>query len=105
MARRMQKKKQQMIAQKRIEKLFSFADRQAKAGKLQYADNVVLIARRIAMKTTFRLPKDYKHRFCKHCYHYFLPSVTCRVRIQHGKKTITCYHCHRQTRIPYKPLQ
>ncbi len=105
MARKIQKQKQQEIAQHRIERLFSFAERQAKLGKLKFAHNAVRIARNIAMKTTWRLPKDYKQRFCKHCYHYFLPSITCRVRIQHGMKTITCFHCNKQTRYPYKPHQ
>lgn len=103
MTRRIQKKDQMRIARKRIEKLFTVAEKQAKSGNIQYANNAVRIARCIAMKTTVRLPKQYKHQLCKYCYHYLLPSVTCRVRMNNRKKTVTCFHCHKQMRYPYKP--
>jgi RNase P subunit RPR2 len=103
MTRRIKKQDQMRIAEKRIDKLFSFAENQAKSGYIQYANNAVRIARRIAMKTTMRLPKKYKHQLCKYCYHYLVPSLTCQVRMNNGKKTITCFHCHKQMRYPYKP--
>ena len=93
---------QSKIAEKRIKQLFCFADNQALNGNLSYANNAVRIARSIAMKTTFRIPKQYKHKFCKHCYHYLIPSITCRVRIRKGKRIITCFHCQKQVRYPYK---
>lgn len=103
MARRISKKDQQKIAQKRIARLFTFAEQQAKNGKLKHAHRAIRVARRIAMKATISLPKKYKQVVCKHCYHYLYPSVTCRVRISNGKKTITCFHCHEQMRYPYNP--
>lgn len=103
MTRRIKKKDQQKIARKRIAQLFKFAKQQAKNSKLEHAHHAVDVARRIAMKATISLPKEYKQGVCKHCYHYLYPSVTCRVRIGNGKKTITCFHCHEQIRYPYNP--
>lgn len=103
MSKRISKKKQQKIGRRRIRALFSFAEQQAKSGKISFANNAVRVARKIAMKTTSPLPKIYKHQLCKHCHHYLYPSVTCRVRIKNGKKTITCFHCKKTTRYPYKP--
>jgi RNase P subunit RPR2 len=102
MARRIKKKEQQLIGRKRIDQLFTFAEAQAKKGNLTYANNAVSIARRIAMKTTQSLPKHYKHLLCRYCHHYLLPSVTCRIRISNGVKTITCFHCQKRSRYPYK---
>ena len=102
MPRRINKNLQLHIAQRRIEKLFLFAEKQAKTGNLSHAHNAVRIARNIAMKTTYKIPKKYKHQMCKHCYRYLLPTVTCQVRVRNGKKTITCFYCHKQMRYPYK---
>jgi ribonuclease P protein subunit RPR2 len=103
MVRRTKKKDQQLIAQKRIERLFLFAEVQAKKGNIDHAHRAVHLARRIAMKTNIYHHKKYKHAVCKHCYHYLYPTVTCRIRVNNGKKTITCFHCHNQIRYPYKP--
>jgi ribonuclease P protein subunit RPR2 len=103
MGRRINKTDQQKIARKRIMRLFAFAEKQAKRGKISHAHRAVGVARRIAMKATISLPKEYKQVVCKHCYHYLYPSVTCRVRIGDGKKTITCFHCHERMRYPYNP--
>jgi ribonuclease P protein subunit RPR2 len=102
MTRRINKNRQLQIAQKRIEKLFLFAEKQAKSGNLPHAHNAVRIARNIAMRTTYKLPKKYKHQMCKHCYRFLLPSVTCQVRIRNGKKTITCFYCHNHMRYPFE---
>ena len=103
MARRINKKAQQKIAEQRIKQLFTVAHYQVKQGNLNYADNAVRIARKIAMKTTKSLPKHYKHLLCKHCHHYLYPPVNCRIRINNGMKTITCFHCQKHSRYPYKP--
>jgi len=104
MKRRINKNLQLQIAEKRIEKLFSYAEKQAKAGNLPHAHNAIRIARNIAMRTTYKMPKKFKHQMCKHCYHFLLPSITCQVRMRNGKKIITCFYCHKQMRYPYKDI-
>lgn len=103
MAKRISKKRQQEIGLQRIHRLFLVAEQQAKKGNITVSNNAVRIARKIAMKTTVSIPKEYKHFICKHCYQYLYPSVTCRVRLGNNKKTITCFHCKKQSRYPYKP--
>jgi len=103
MARRIKKKAQQQIGEKRINRLFTIAKHQAKQGNIDYANNATHVARKIAMKTTQSLPKHYKHLLCKHCHHYLYPPITCRTRINNGMKTITCFHCQKHSRYPYKP--
>lgn len=103
MTRRISKKQQQHIAKQRIDSLFTFAQQQIKQDNLAYAKNAIRIARKIAMKTNLPLPKKYKINICKHCHQYLYPGITSRVRNHNGKRTITCLHCHKYNRYPYKP--
>ena len=96
------KKTQKKIAKNRINKLFIMAEHCALSGKLKLADRYVEIARKISMKYLIPIPKQYKRSFCKHCYSYFLPDVTCRFRIHHGKLVVYCLKCEKYTRIPLK---
>ena len=100
--RRVDKKTQRDIARHRIKKLFEMAEKKALEGNIDLADRYVDLARRISMRTLTRIPKKYKHRFCKHCYHYLLPGVTCRIRIQRGKIVTYCYNCKKFIRRPFK---
>ena len=97
------KKQQRSFARKRIDTLYHLAEKAALQGQTTRADRYVQLARRIGMRYLVRTPKEFKHLFCKHCYHFLLPGVTCQVRIQKGHKTILCHHCKRYIRIPYKP--
>ncbi|HEC89486.1 MAG TPA: hypothetical protein ENI44_02760 [Thermoplasmatales archaeon] len=96
------RKTQKKIARSRINKLFKMAEEKALKGDLKLANRYVEIARRISMRTLTRIPKKYKHRFCKHCYSYLLPGVTCRIRINRGKIVTYCYNCKRFIRRPFK---
>ena len=97
------KKLQKKIAEQRIHKLFSMAERNALNGKLEYANRYVDLARRISMRYRVPIPKEFKSFFCKHCYSFLLPSYTCRIRIHREKLIIYCYNCKKFIRIPFKP--
>ena len=96
------KKIQKTIAKKRINKLFSMAEQCAFSGKLNLANRYVEIARKISMRYLIPIPREFKSRFCKHCYSYLLPDVTSRVRFHRGKIVIYCNNCQKYTRIPLK---
>lgn len=96
------KKNQKATAKKRIQKLFSLAEKKAFSGDLNLANRYVQIARKISMRYLIPIPNEFKHRFCKHCYYYLLPDQNCRVRIHRGKLIIYCHNCNKFTRIPLK---
>lgn len=100
--KRMNKKTQQYIAQKRIQTLFQLAEKQAFSGNMHLADRYVFLARNISMKLVTPIPKRFKQQFCKYCYHYMFPDVSCRVRIHRGKIIKYCHNCHKISRIPLR---
>ena len=99
------KKMQKIIAKGRINKLFILAEENALSGELDLSNRYVELARKISMRNLAPIPKKYKRRFCKHCYRYLLPNVTCRVRIHGGKIVIYCHNCRKYTRIPLKKTE
>jgi len=90
---------QKKIAKRRIEKLFIMAEETALLKKFNLANRYVEIARKISMRYLVPIPKKFKRRFCKHCYHYLLPDATCRVRIHRGKIIIFCLNCKKNSRF------
>jgi len=96
------KKIQKTISNIRINKLFSMAEQRALSGNFNLADRYVEIARKISMRTLVPISKEYKQRFCKHCYCYLLPDSNCRIRIHRGRLIIYCYNCKKYTRLPLK---
>jgi len=96
------KKIQKTIARNRINQLFLLAEKYALSGRLNLANRYVDLARKISMRYLVPMPKEFKRRFCKHCYQYLLPHVTCRIRIHRGKLVIYCHNCKKYTRIPTK---
>lgn len=96
------KKIQKTIASSRINHLFTLAEKYALSGRLNLANRYVELARKISMRYLVPMPKEFKRRFCKHCYQYLLPHVTCRIRIHRSKLIIYCHNCKRYTRIPLK---
>ena len=96
------KNMKKIIANRRINKLFILAEENALSGELKMSNRYVELARKISMRNLAPIPKKYKRRFCKHCYRYLLPNVTCRVRIHGGKIVIYCHNCGKYTRIPFK---
>jgi ribonuclease P protein subunit RPR2 len=100
--RRISKTEQKKVANRRIIRLFEIAKENALSGELKLSDRYVELARKISMKNLTPIPKKYKRRFCKHCYHYLLPTKTCRVRINRGKVIVFCNNCRKYNRIPIK---
>jgi len=100
--KRITKKQQKNIARRRIDKLFEMAEENALSNNLKLANRYIEIARKISMRNLTSIKKEQKHRFCKHCYIYLLPNITCRIRINRGKIITYCYNCLKYTRIPIK---
>jgi len=100
--RKRDKKTEKIIAKKRIQKLFLLSQENALEGKLNLADRYVEIARKISMRYQIKIPSEYKHLFCKKCYSFLLPGITCRKRIKKGKIVIFCKKCNNYTRVPIK---
>ena len=96
------KKIQNRIADKRINKLFQLAEKNALLGDFFHANRYIEIARAISMRNRISIPKEFKRYFCKHCYDYLLPGVNSRVRINRGKLIIYCNNCNKYTRIIFK---
>ena len=89
------------IANERIKFLFQHAKEIFKEDS-KLSDKYVKIARRIAMKYKIRFPSEYKKRFCKNCYKYFVPGVNCRVRIHKHRIIYYCLSCKHFMRHPVK---
>jgi len=96
------KKIQKQIALSRIKRLFLMAENKAHSGNLSIANRYVEIARKLSMKYLVPIPKEFKHRFCKHCYCFLYPYVNSRFRVTRGKLIIYCNNCKKYTRIPLK---
>ena len=91
----------QKIATERINSLF----KQAK--EIFYLDpklsnRYVQLARKIAMRYKVKIESKYKRQYCKHCYIYFIPPKTCRVRTKNGKLIYSCFNCKKFSRFGYK---
>jgi ribonuclease P protein subunit RPR2 len=93
------KDKIKKIALERINKLFNQAEN---TQDVKLCDRYVFLSRKIANKANIHVPKKFKRKFCKHCYAYFIPSKTCRVRLTKKKNVSTlCFKCQKRTRIPF----
>jgi len=102
MSRKQYGKKQvyKNIARRRIQYLFSLAEACGLEGKLPRSDRYVALARKLSMKYLVPIPHQYTRRFCKHCYCYHIPSLTCRIRIHRGMIIFYCTRCKKYSRIP-----
>lgn len=89
------------IALERIRILFQLAKEVVRKDP-GLAQRYVEVARRIAMATKVRLPKEYRRLVCKHCKSFILPGVSCRVRTQTKREphlVITCFTCGKHSRM------
>jgi ribonuclease P protein subunit RPR2 len=92
------------IALQRVHTLLSLA-KEVVHEDPELAQRYVKIARRIAMGTKLRLPREYRRLVCRHCKSFILPGVNCRVRIQSRREphvVITCLNCGKHSRMPLK---
>ncbi|MEM0324831.1 MAG: ribonuclease P [Candidatus Aenigmatarchaeota archaeon] len=92
------------IAKERIKILLKLAFEKVKEKDLELAKRYVELARKIALRTNFRL-KKLKRLFCKKCNIPLVYGLTARVRLNKYHKTInvTCLNCNFTKRYPYKP--
>jgi len=92
------------IALERIRTLFRLAEETIHDDP-RLAQRYVEIARKIAMRTKLRLPREYRRMICRHCKSFIFPGVNCRVRIQSRREphvVVTCLVCGKYTRLPLK---
>ncbi len=92
------------IALQRVHTLFNLA-REVIHEDPELAQRYVQIARKIAMRTQLKLPKEYRHLICRKCKSFIFPGVNCRIRIQQRREphmVITCLNCGEHSRIPLK---
>ena len=96
------RKKSQLlkIAKENIDMLFTEAKMAYKEDK-KLANRYIALARKTAMKYKLKMPRQYKRRFCKHCYHYLMPGDNCRVRTARGKVVYYCLDCKKYMRFIY----
>ena len=89
------------IALEKIKTLFQEARIQFNKNP-SLSDKYIKLARKIAMKVNLSIPKEYKRRFCKHCYSYLVPSKTCRVRVHKSRVIYYCLKCKKFMRFVIK---
>ena len=98
---KLNKKELKKIASEKIKTLFDEAKIQFNENP-SLSDRYVKLARKIAMKVNLRIPKEYKRRFCRHCYSYLVPNKNCRVRVHKSRVIYYCLKCKKFMRFVIK---
>ncbi|MCL2712906.1 MAG: hypothetical protein FWD37_06535 [Methanomassiliicoccaceae archaeon] len=98
MSRRIDRNVVEEIALTRINKLMMLSKEKVAEDDMEYAKLYVRLARRIAMRTKTKIPKE--HRYCKNCCAPSTPK-TSRVRLNAHRVTVQCTECGCIKRIPY----
>lgn len=101
--RRISSKRAAAIGLQRIERLMTLAAEAVKEGKPERARRYVDLARRIGMKTRTGIPKEF--RYCHECLMPQIAGISCTVRLNNGKVSITCTECGAVRRLPYRKEQ
>lgn len=96
-----EKQKCNTIAKERMKILFKEADVVFKKNP-GLANRYVELARKIAMKTKVKMPRQFKRMFCKHCHTYLKHGLNCRVRTSNGMVLYYCLNCKKYMRMPFK---
>lgn len=93
----------QSVAKERIKILLDLAAKEFKSNP-DRSKRYVQLAKKIGMRYNVRIPKELKRKFCKNCYVYLMPGVTCRVRTRGVQQAVitTCLKCGNVTRHPYR---
>ena len=94
------KRKLRELALEKIKILFNEAKLQSEKN-IELSNKYVKLARKIAMKVNLRIPRDYKRRFCKHCYIYFT-NKNRRVRVHKSRVIYYCLNCKKYMRFVIK---
>jgi ribonuclease P protein subunit RPR2 len=92
---------QKKIVSERIAKLFEQAKENFSLDP-KLSDRYVQLARKLSMRYKVTIISVYKRQFCKHCYSFFVPSKTCRVRTKNGMLVYLCLRCKKFSRFIYK---
>ncbi|MDW8035227.1 MAG: ribonuclease P [Candidatus Korarchaeum sp.] len=97
------KVREKEIASQRVKRLLKLADeiyREDKNLAIAYGD----LARRIAMRSRVRVPKEWRWRFCKHCKKLLYPGINMSVRVRSKRMShlvLRCSECGMVSRLPY----
>jgi len=92
------------IAKERIRILFNLAEETFPADP-DRAQRYVDLARRIAMRTRLKLPRELRRRVCRRCNAYLVPGATSRTRIRRRREphvATTCLRCGAVSRVPVR---
>ena len=95
------KKRQDLIVKRHVSSLFSLL-KDNRLVDFSLSSRYLWLIRRISMKYNYKLPREVKHSYCKHCKVLFVPGKNCRVRVHRRRVIYTCYSCKKFTRLPYK---
>jgi len=100
----MSERQTERIALERVRILFRLAEEAFPADSAR-AQRYVDLARRIAMRTRLRIPRDLRRRVCRRCNAFLVPGATSRTRIRQRREphvAITCLKCGATARIPLR---
>ena len=86
-----------MVAKERITVLFQQAQ-EAFHEHPERSNRYVLLARRIAMRQRVRIDREFRRRYCHHCYVFLVPGQNMRVRVHRGSVVVTCGICNKKSR-------
>lgn len=103
-ARKKQKNLIQNIAVQRMWRLFELAKSELPENPERSRHYVQLI-RSISMRNRISIPREIKSSICKHCYAFLMPGRNARYRLKEGFIVISCEHCGKEMRYPYKKLK
>jgi ribonuclease P protein subunit RPR2 len=86
-----------MVAKERISILFSQAQ-EAFPDHPERSNRYVALARRISMRQRVRIDREFRRRYCHHCYAFLVPGQNMRVRVHRGNVVVTCGICNGKMR-------
>ena len=88
--------KSNVLAEKRIKRLFELAKEEA-VRRPAFSRRYVSLAKELARKTQTEIPKQLKRSFCKKCNTPY--TAASRVRTKRGFLVYTCLHCGARRRL------
>jgi ribonuclease P protein subunit RPR2 len=86
-----------LVAKERIGVLFEQAQL-AFCEHPEMSNRYVALARRIAMRQRVRIDREFRRRYCHHCYAFLVPGQNMRVRVHRGSVVVTCGICNKKMR-------
>ena len=93
------------IAQHRIEELLKLAEEYTINNDIEKSHRYVYLAKRISMKSNYKIPTQLKRRLCGNCNAFLIPGINCRVRIKQRRTphvVHTCLECNQSKRYLIK---